>query len=204
MKFSKQFLSPRGFTLVELLVTLALFTMVITLAVGALFSAQAINSKLQQTQVILDGVNLATELIARDVRYGSSFYCSNGTSSPVASLPRLSCSEGNTVLLFKPAIPLSASNSLNDRVAYYLANGALFKQEYPEGNAASSPLQITTSDVTITSLTFRVIGAEAVPADYNQPIVTISIAGVTRPAKQGVEPVHFTLQTSSTSRVPDN
>ncbi len=203
--FQKHIRSARGFTLVELLVTLGLFSMVIVLATGALFSAQAINARLQQTQVILDGVNLAIEVMSRDIRYGSNFYCSSATSSPITTLARSSCTSGNTILVFHPAIPLSTSNPTADRVAYYRsATGAIYKQEYPAGVAVSSALRITPADVTISTLTFYLIGAESTPTDYNQPLVTISVAGLTRPAKQGVAPVAFTVQTSSASRKLDN
>jgi prepilin-type N-terminal cleavage/methylation domain-containing protein len=195
----------RGFTLVELLVVLALFTMVIVLASGALYSAQAQNVKLQQTQVILDGVNLAVEVIARDIRYGSQFYCGNATSSPITALPATRCTNGGTILVFKPSVPLSVSNPSFDRVVYYRSpNGALFKQEYPAGTAVAPATQITTSDFNVTGLTFYVFGAEQSPTDYNQPLVTVSLSGVTIPTKSDVKPVSVTLQTSASSRRVDN
>ena len=197
--------SARGFTLVELMVTLGLFTLVITLATGALFSAQAINARLQQTQVILDGVNLATEIIGRDIRYGTSFSCVSATSSPIASMARQSCTDGDVIIVFRPAVPLTSANSTSDRVAYFRgSDGAIYKQEYPEGSPSASVLKMTTPDVSISTLTFYVVGASAIPIDYNQPVVTFSIAGITRPAKQNVPAVRFTLQTSASSRQLDN
>jgi len=196
--------SPRGFTLVELLVTLALFTTVIVLATGALYSAQAINTKLQQNQIILDGVSLAMEVMARDIRYGSGFYCAAATTSPITSNLRTSCGGGNTILVFKPSAPLSISSPDNDRVAYYRSSdGIIYKQEYPAG-VEGSLLQITTADVTVNALTFYLKGAEATPIDYDQPIVTISVSGITNPTKVSVNPVTFTVQTSSASRKLDN
>lgn len=195
----------KGFTIVETLVVLALFTTIITIATGALFSAQAVNTKLQQTQIILDGVNLAMEEVVREVRYGSVFYCTNAV--PGSTPDRQSCAypSGNSVLVFKPADALTVNNSSNDRVAYYLSNGALYKQSFPEG-VASTPLQITTSDVTIEGLRFYVKGAETTSAstpDYRQPIVTVAMSGVTRPTQPHITPVHFSVQTTAASRKLD-
>ena len=69
--------SLKGFTLIELMVVIALFSTIMTVAIGALFSAQAVNVKLQQTQIVIDGINLAIEEMVRDIRYGSQFYCTD-------------------------------------------------------------------------------------------------------------------------------
>lgn len=196
----------KGFTLVELLVVIALFTTVMMVALGALFSAQAVNTKLQQTQVILDGVNLAMEEMVRDIRYGTVLYC---TSSVPQSIPdRQSCvyPNGNVVLMFKPSSALTSNNSTNDRVVYYLSNGSIYRQVFPEGSP-STATQITTSDVSVETLKFYVKGAETTTEstpDYLQPVVTFSISGVTKPTQPHVTPVRFSTQTTVSSRKLDN
>ncbi len=196
----------KGFTIVELLVVLALFTTVITIATGALFSAQAINTKLQQTQIILDGVNLAMEEMIRDMRYSSVFYCSSTVPQTPPNRQNCAYPNGGSAIVFKPATGLTANNSSNDRVAYYLSSGVLYKQTFPEG-VAGTPLQVTTSDVRIEGLTFYLKGAEATSAgtpDYVQPVITVALSGVTRPTQPHVTPVHFTVQTTTSSRKLDN
>lgn len=196
----------KGFTLVELLVVISLFTTVMMVALGALFSAQAVNTKLQQTQVILDGVNLAMEEMVRDMRYGTVIYC---TSSLPQFVPdRQSCPypNGNTVLIFKPASALTSNNSTNDRVAYFLSNGSIYRQSFPEG-VASNPVQITTTDVSIESIKFYVKGAESTTSgtpDYLQPVITFSIFGITKPTQPHIDPVRFSTQTTVSSRKLDN
>lgn len=199
----------KGFTLIELMVSMAIFTSVAVIAVGALFSAQAINERLEQTQNILDGVNLSTEMIVRDVRYGSIFYCTTGSAvpEPVPST-RLDCEypDGGSVLVFRPNLGLSGTTDQSqDRVAYYLSNNVLYKNEYPYG-AASRTYQITSNDVRINSLAFYVKGAasslDASP-DYNQPVITLVLAGVTVPQKASQLPVSFTIETTASSRTLD-
>jgi prepilin-type N-terminal cleavage/methylation domain-containing protein len=201
--------SVPGFTLIELLVTIAIFTFVMVIATGALVSAQTINVRLQQTQTVLDGVNLSTEMIVRDIRYGSNFYCTTGSSVPTP-LPsgRLDCvyPSGGSVLVFTPNVALAGSgDKTQDKVAYFLSGGILYKTEFPFGTQ-SRTYQITTTDVRVNQLAFFVKGSKNsldVSGDSNQPIVTVTIAGTTVPPKQNIQPVKFTIQTSASTRTLD-
>ncbi len=203
----------QGFTLIELMVTMAIFISVMTIAVGALFSAQVVNTRLEQTQAILDGVNLATEVIVRDIRYGSNFYCDTAIPFPMTTL-RKGCiyPSGGTVLIFRPTLALTGStNQTLDRVAYYLSNGVLYKDEYPYGGTMRT-YQITATDVNIQNLAFYATGLNSTTgtsdyasvSDYNQPLITMVISGVTIPTKKTVQPVTFSVQTSGSSRALDN
>jgi prepilin-type N-terminal cleavage/methylation domain-containing protein len=204
--------SLRGFTLIELLVVLGLFSSIMTIATGALYTTQAVNTKLQETQSILDNVNLSMEIMSRDIRYGSEFHC-NSVMPPTTPPPlRHSCEYSSvasgTVLFFKSANALSS----DDRVVYYLENGVIFKKEIP---TVGSPVtyQITSNDVTIKSLSFYVTGAYSSIGDplldagghrdYDQPLITMTILGVTKPVKSSLVPVSFTVETSISSRGQD-
>ncbi len=200
--------SVRGFTLIELMVTIAIFTSVMTIATGALFSAQAINTKLQETQTILDEVNLSIQIMSRDIRYGSQFYCTDNQVDSNAITPgaRNSCPypTGRAALLFKPTdIVTGTTNESKDRVAYFLTNGILYKTEYPFG-ATPKTYQITSQDIRVDTLKFYVTGAEDVSIDSNQPIVTFVISGVTVPTRANIQPVRFSLQLSVSSRGLDD
>lgn len=204
--------SVQGFTLVELLVSMAIFVTVITIAVGALFSAQVVNTKLEQTQAVLDGMHLATEVIVREMRYGAWFYCDTSIPSPLPST-RKSCDypNGGTVLIFKPtAALLGTTDETRDRVAYYLSSGVLYKNEYPYGGTMRVN-QITSSDVRVDTLSFYATGLNTTAgtsdylnvADYNQPLITMIISGETVPRKITSQPVSFSVQTSAASRTLD-
>lgn len=209
--------TTHGFTLIELMVTMAIFINVVTIATGALYSAQAVNTRLEQTQTVLDGVNLATEVIVRDIRYGSNFYCDNNASvpTPVPTL-RKSCTYatgGGNILVFKPTSALSGTTNANqDRVAYYLSSGVLYKNEYPSGGAMRT-YQITASDVSIGRLAFYATGLNSSlgdpsidygsVSDTNQPLITLIMSGVTIPKKKTVQPVTFSIETSASSRTLD-
>jgi prepilin-type N-terminal cleavage/methylation domain-containing protein len=214
----------RAFTLVELLVVLGLFSSIMTMALGALFSSQAVNVRLQSTQAVLDNVNLSMAVMTRDIRYGTAFYCGGdvSTSSPVlltTQLLRRSCnyqSNGSSTLFFKPAGAAGDS----DRVVY-------------SSSVLTKTYQITSNDILVKSLVFYVKGASDTTAsttinyggafDFEQPLITVTLSGTTDPPKKsfvsvtttGVgrsnvttkENIHgtkFTIQTSISPRELDN
>lgn len=202
----------RGYSLVEILVVLGLFSSIATLSLGALFNAQAVNARLQETQTILDNINLSTQTITREIRFGSEFYCATNLPLTPLLIPtvRKNCVFGTsfgTVLIFKPS---DAVNDL-DRVAFYVSKGVLYKNVY-QYLATTTVLQMTSDDVNIASLTFYVDGAqtstgsndEGNAIDYRQPLITLLLSGVTRPAKESTPPATFDIQTTVSAREIDN
>ncbi len=198
-----------GFTLVELLVSSAIFSSVIVIATGALFSAQAINTRLQQTHIILDGVNL----------YGSAFHCGD-TYTEVNFEKRKNCplsiSPVGTVgraLIFRP----SDAVDVNDRDAYFIENNIIYKNSCIANGGAcvwGTPAQITGSNVRIDTLSFFVSGANTAYGDTEddssqtdtlQPVVTVIIGGTTLTAgTKTTQPVKFRVQSTSVARGIDN
>lgn len=213
MKFFTKNKSIRGYSLVEMLVVLGLFSSIATLSLGALFNAQSVNSRLQETQAILDNVNLSSQTITREIRFGADFYCATtiptGLQQEVPTV-RKNCAPGTalgTVLIFRPS---DAVHEL-DRVAYYVSNGVLYKDVYPY-QGTTTILQMTSDDVNITSLLFTVDGAhtsdgssdDGNQSDYKQPLISIFLSGVTRPAKANTPPATFEIQTAVSAREIDN
>ena len=202
-------LTCKGFTLVEILVVLGLFSSISTLALGTLFNAQAINTKLQEAQSVLDNINLSAQTIIRDIRLGSDFHCEVYLPDPVPTT-RKNCVQGSSlggsVLIFKSAEAASST----DRVAYYIQNGILFKNEY-KGTATTSVLQITSPDVVITSLGFYLDGAQTSDGsndvggatDLKQPLITMSISGHPKLYRTSKTSPDFTIQTNISARELD-
>lgn len=209
-RISYQSLSLEAFTLVELLVVLGLFTSIATLSLGALFNAQTINGRLQETQAILDNINLSTQTVIRDIRFGSDFYATSTLPSTIPTVRR-NCMYGGPdvcpVLIFRPSDAADDS----DRIAYYVKNGVLYKDSYPK-TGPQETLQMTSDEVTIKSLTFYVKGANTSDGssdefgltDYEQPLIIMLITGVTKPSTRSIVPVVFSMQTSMSARELDN
>lgn len=219
-------MAQKGFTLVEMLVVLGLFSFIMTLATSVLYSTQAVNVKLSETQVVLDNVSVSLETMTRDIRYGSDFHCADTVPDTTISTSyqlRRNCSydnvganHGGRVLILKP---VDAATS-TDRVAYYASTTptgmVIEKDEYFYGKPKAT-YQITADDVRIKSLVFYVTGASStvlakdefdveIPGtnDYIQPLITLMINGETVPLKESATPTPFVVQTSISSRVLDN
>jgi len=73
-----------GFTLVEMLVAIAVFMIVVTSAVGALYSIMDANRKAQAIKNVVNNVSFALESISKDMRMGKGYKCYllNGTEEP--------------------------------------------------------------------------------------------------------------------------
>ena len=212
MKFLQQKHS-RGFSLVEILVVLGLFSSIATLSLGSLFNAQAVNRRLQETQTILDNINLSTQSITRDIRFGTIFYAT--TSIPVGderpTTKRRDCAiEGSvncTVLIFRPA----DTEHDNDRVVYYLRDGTLYKTLYLEGQASSTE-QMTSDDVIISQMFFYVEGAQSSTGtnddndalDFEQPIITFFLSGYTKSFSKVMASTTFNFETAISPRELDS
>lgn len=217
----------RGFTLVELLVASTIFSMVVVTATGALFQAQHLNTRVQQQQIILDGVNLSMESMIRDIRYGAYYHCEKvAFATTTANLDlRDNCPlalDGSLpygqALIFHP---VGMPND-GDRVAYYVKQtqftSSVFKATCvvmvgPACTWNAAEEQVTGDDVYIDRLAFFVVGANAGTNDGTnlggsidtlQPMVTIIISGRTKPSNRSFAPVFFHIEHSAVSRVLDN
>lgn len=80
--FNFQFRIPqKGFTLVELLVAVALFTLITTFALGAVLSIFDANRRAKSMKTVVDNLNFSIEDMARTVKFGGRYYCGEGTST---------------------------------------------------------------------------------------------------------------------------
>ena len=78
MKVSKP---QSGFTLIEMIVSLGVFSVVVTIAVGALLILIAANRQLQDEQTILGNLAFALDSMTREIRTGTQYYCHSSNST---------------------------------------------------------------------------------------------------------------------------
>jgi prepilin-type N-terminal cleavage/methylation domain-containing protein len=88
-----------GFTLIEVIVSLALFSVVITIAVGALLILIASNRQLQNEQSVLSNLSFALDSMTREIRTGSNYFCNNSvnTSASLGGPNRRIFTDGTTL-----------------------------------------------------------------------------------------------------------
>ena len=72
----------KGFTLVEVLVSTAIITVVMLVAIGAIITVQDANRKAQAIRALIDNLHGAVENMSRKIRTGNTYHCgfySHGT-----------------------------------------------------------------------------------------------------------------------------
>src|SRR3989344_9208579 len=83
--FNKKHLDSKsgkgGFTLIEMIVSIALFAVVMTVAVGALLSLTGANEKAQAPQSVMNNLNISLDSMVRNIRMGRDYRCVGPTAS---------------------------------------------------------------------------------------------------------------------------
>jgi type II secretory pathway pseudopilin PulG len=176
--------SPRGFTLLELIVSVGLFMIVVTIAASAYLSMISLNRKAMATNDVVSNLSFVMESMSRSIRTGSGYDC--GGVGGAAN-----CWSGGS-----SAFSFTSEDGL--ATTYLLRSNATVGVCVNTGCSDSAANSITDPRVTITGLTFYVQGVGT--GDSTQPRVLITLSGSVRPDPQS-DPVTFTIQTSATQRL---
>lgn len=188
--------SGAGFTIIELIVSLALFTFVLTVSVGALLVLIAGNQKEQSAQSVMTNLAFALDSMTREIRTGYDYYCDILNAGGVASafdnqdvsLPsgQRDCPNGapggsvkNTAISFVEG-GSSITGSPGGRIAYVID---LDTEETIYRRVGNGPLErIVSSGVRIIAGEFRVTDPtpQSLPPDHDteQASVTIYLLAV--------------------------
>lgn len=68
----------KGFTLLEMIVSMGIFTIVAVIAVGSLVRITSLNRQAQSLQAATNNINYILESMSREMRVGSDFHCVDG------------------------------------------------------------------------------------------------------------------------------
>ncbi len=196
--------TARGFTLIEMLVSVAVFTVVMAVATIALLSMVDASKKAHGLQSVMFNLNVAVDGMVRSVRMGTDYRLTaggtSGTSFEFCPFGKPNC--------FTPG---HADESYKIRY-YWVDNIAdtnhqrIMKVYRPAGFGSPITLPITASEVKITALTFYLTGTTATgdntsPTHY-QPRVMMIIRG-TAGSEKVKTTTNFDIQASATQRQID-
>lgn len=171
----------QGFSLIEVLVSLSIFTVVVTISVGVLMVLINANSRSQNVHSVMNNVSFALDSITREIRTGSDYFCSSASALPVSGETTRNCESGGAALSFNEGGRSLTGNASSPRIAVRLANG-MIERRLGNGDGDADPnedsdwIPLTAPDITITDLLFYVSGAT--PSDTQSPTVTIYVEGV--------------------------
>jgi prepilin-type N-terminal cleavage/methylation domain-containing protein len=163
----------RGFTLVEVLVAVTLFTIVVTTAVSALIVILDANRKAQNISTTVNNAFFTFEIMTRLMRTGINYHCG---SAGTRTAPR-DCVNGDSEVYFTDDRgrfvhiwhDTSATGSIMMEVDSTVPmNGSPFEPAY----------SLTAPDFDVETLLFHVTGS-TISADTEQPKTTIVLHGIT-------------------------
>ncbi len=190
-KFGVSLQNKRGFTLIEIMVSVTVFTLVMVISMGSILSAFDANRKSQSLRAVMDNINFTLESMTRTIRFGTNYHCNVNVTSPSVSSPN-NCAGGAT------SMAVLAPDGLSTYY-YRLNNGSI--QRSQDGSNYSS---VTGSDVNISKLTFYVLGALPYTSnDYLQPKVIMVVKGNFTGSKVTTDTT-FTIETMVSQRKFDS
>ena len=167
-------LANRGFTLVEMIVAVALFTTVMLVSVSTLLALINANRKAQALQSVMNNLNIAIDGLARSVRMGTTYHCGadnyNNNNFMTAD-----CADGDTFFAFRPFVA-EDEEDMPPWLYWYAEDqngvGRLYKSV---DGTISGGIPITAPEVSIDMVRFYVVGTDR--GDRVQPKVLVVIRG---------------------------
>ena len=192
--------SNAGFTLIEMMVAVTIFSIVMLVSVGSILAIVEANRKAQSLKSVVNNLNFTMETISRNIRVGTKFHCfsvNNNAAVPDGITDPQDCDEDDEANALALEPQLGDPNLDTDQVIYRFNNGAIWRQISP--GPFNDAVRLTADEVTIEHMEF-VVDGNTVSASGDQPRVRITIQGF---AEVGSERTDFNLQTTVTQRVLD-
>jgi len=169
----------KGFSLVEMLVAIAIFMIVVTTTLGAFLKMVDINKKVQSVRNAMDNANLAMETMMRNIRLGYD-YEGGGT--------RITFTSQNGERITYDLRQIDGSTEIGQMVRTI------------DSNIDGNTVAITSPDLDINTLTFTIGGAQL--SDSEQAHVNIFVNGKTVLPKNEHN-FDFSFQSLATQRLYD-
>lgn len=184
----KNYRMTRGYTLLEMIVAVGIFSIVMLAATGAYLTLIDLDRKARATNDVVSNLTFAIDSMSRATRTGTGYKCNNNASSP-------NCTNTNSP---GTSLGFTDSESPNRNILYTLEGGQIFAticSPAPCSGGAKSPL--TDPRITVQALNFFVRGVGT--GDSIQPQVLFTVRGVMT-IGQG-KTVDFSLEGGATQRL---
>lgn len=198
MKFSNH--KKKGFTLIEMMVAVTVFSIVMTIATGAIFSIVSAYKTSQALKSVMDNLSSALDTMSRDIRYGTIYNCGNTSGDFTQSA---SCSDGgDTKFAFVARPTLADPNGAHVIYEFQIDSssgdnpGSIYK--CINNNLPENCIPLTAPEVHITDMHFYVQGAGALEAA--QPKLLITISGYAQAGSNQANRALFNIETMVSQR----
>jgi len=186
-----------GFTLVEMMVAIAVFSIVMVTAMSALLNVVDANNKARSIKTAINNISFALEGISKDMRVGTKYECSidgaNFTSDG-------NCTAGGTMIRYRSIRAYQDTASGVRKFAYYKFENSQIKEclekEVGDNCLSKTFYPITSSEVTLNKVKFYILGNGL---DNNglkqQPRMIMTISGIAGSTNKSKLQTTFDLQT---------
>jgi prepilin-type N-terminal cleavage/methylation domain-containing protein len=194
-------MNKNGFTLIEMLVSVAIFTVVMVVALGALLALSEADIRAEALNTTINNLSAALDSMSRTIRTGTQYDCggtagtNDCTASPGESEFGLLPQGGSADTVYCLSSP---SSNICSGVTT-CSSGSCSILRSTDGGLTGTWLPMTAPEVNITNLSFYVVGSS--PSDTLQPKVTMLVSGYVA-ISSGQQSV-FNLETSVTQRIYD-
>ncbi len=196
-------INKRGFTLVEVMIAIGLFSVIMTIGIGAILGVNSTHRKTQSMRTVVDNLSFLMEDMTRSMRLGDYFFCGNSIG-PVGfnevNNGGVQDWENCKSIAFEPYWNSDPGNPDN-QIMYFIdednnGRGAIFKKDFDmdwnENLIAVTPSEI---NIDVVRSGFSVVGSAL--GDGIVPRIKIILVGTVTVA--GVD-TEFNLQTTVSQR----
>lgn len=180
-KFNQKKIKQKGFTLVEIMVALGIFSIVMVVALGAVLAIVGANKKAQTLHNVINNLNLSIETMVRDLRTGFDYNCDDGGD----------CPNGAESVTFQ-SMQFPDDFGEPQEESYFRDGTKIYKTLNNQTTA------LTSDEVEIEKMTFFVSSTKR--EDSEQPRILLIIKGK---AKIGQKVSDFNIQTFISQRKLD-
>lgn len=190
LETQKKLKNDSGFSLIEMLVAVAVFSTAATIGAGALLSVSDAQQKILSLRVVQDNLGYVFDTMGKEIRTGTNYHCGANINDFNTS-PR-DCVDypGGLSFTFISGAGATTTYRINGNTVERILNG----------DSIPSTFVMTSPDANINSLNFYVIGSPK--NDELQPRVTIILKG-TAGAKEKIKSF-INIQTTISQRLLDS
>ena len=168
--------SIRGFSLIEMMVSLTVFSIVMTISIGTLLIMVDANAKAQALYSSTTNLSFALDSMTREMRMGYHYYC------PISTLASLSASDTDNCVAQQSIAFIRERDGRRVGYRFNPTNNSI------EQNVGAGWNQITSQDVVVETFEVTVINSNRYDSDgdgdgdaqvgyKDQPVVNLIIKG---------------------------
>ncbi len=186
----------KGFTLIEMLVNIFIFSLILTVSLGSILVVLDSNRKAQSIKTAVDNLNFAMETMSRDLRFGMKYSCEGVTDCPL----------GGDSVTAQSNRDVDGDNDVDmfDTITYDLIANPQDSNVYQivRSLAGGPNIAMTAPELKIEHLEFYVTGAPSLlEGNTEQPKILITIKGYAETGRN--VRTDFNLQTTVSQRCYD-